>query len=102
MFTRSLAILLLTVLLSSLDLSRSGVNDKGYKCESTASSRVFVTHDSHVDQVTDLLEVVFDVILLGRIKNTAYKILNIDWIRLLLLWSFFCFSLVLTALLALS
>ncbi len=65
-----------------------GINHKGYKGKTSTSARTFVTHDGHINDVTCIFEIVFNVRLFGRVKYASNEELDIDGFTFLLNWLF--------------
>lgn len=54
------------------------------ECESSTATRALVSHDSYVNDVPYLSEVIFQVSFSGGIQNAANEVLHVDRLALLL------------------
>jgi len=54
-----------------------------HKCDKrkpTTPTATFVSHYSNIDDFTGIFEIIFNILLFGRVQNASNKELNIDWI----------------------
>lgn len=57
-----------------------GMNHKCDKRKATTPSTTFISHDSNVDNLSSVFEIVLDILLFGRVQNSSNKELDINWI----------------------